>query len=89
MRRPRHREMRAFFSYLAWRAIPSSLSKLKRRLDTLESTQWAPRDPYRDLRGERSPLLPLETRADSPGESGVQPRDPVSFERTIRSQTHA
>ena len=26
---------------------------------TLESTQWAPRDPCRDLRGKRSPLLPL------------------------------
>ena len=37
MRRPRHREMRAFFSCLAWRAMPSPLSKLKRRLDSL----WA------------------------------------------------
>ena len=35
MRRPRPRELRAFFSCLAWRAIPSPLSKLKRRLDTL------------------------------------------------------
>ena len=71
MRRPRHRGMRAFFSCVAWREILSTLSKLKRRLDTLESTQWAPRDPRHDSRGERSPLLPLMTRADSPGESGM------------------
>ena len=58
MRCPRHREMRAFFSCLTWRAIPSPLSKLKRRLDTLESTQWAPRDPCRDLRGKRSLCFP-------------------------------
>ena len=58
MRRPRHREMRAFFSCLDWRAIPGPLSKLKRRLDTLEATQWAPRDPRRGSRGERSPLFP-------------------------------
>ena len=60
---------------LTWRAIPSPLSKLKRRLDTLESTQWAPRDPCRDLRGKWSPLLPLEARPDSPGESGMETRD--------------
>ena len=30
----------------------------------------------RDSRGERSPWLPLETRPDSPGEPGMQPRDP-------------
>ena len=40
MRRPRHREMRAFFSCLAWRAITSPLSKLKRRLDSIEVTRW-------------------------------------------------
>ena len=28
----------------------------------------------RDSRGERSPWLPLETRPDSPGEPGMQPR---------------
>ena len=42
----------------------------------LEATQWAPRDPRPGSRGERSPLLPLEARPDSPGESGVQSRDP-------------
>ena len=66
----------AFFSCLAWRAIPSPLSKLKSRLDSLEATQWAPRDPPRGSRAERSPLLPLEARPDSPGEHGMQPRDP-------------
>ena len=30
--------------------------------------QWAPRDPRRDSRGERSPWLPLETRPESLGE---------------------
>ena len=29
-----------------------------------------------DSRGEWSPWLPLETRPDSPGEPGMQPRDP-------------
>ena len=71
----RAREQRAFFSCLAWRAIKSPLSKVKRRLDSLEATQGAPRDPRRDSRGERSPWLP-ETRPDSPGEPGMQPRDP-------------
>ena len=76
MRCTRHREMRAFFSCMVWRAIPSPLSKLHRRLVSLWATQWAPRDTRRDSRGERSPLLPLEVRPDSPGESGMQPRDP-------------
>ena len=53
-----------------------SVAKLKRRPDSLEATQWAPRDLRRDLRGERHPLLALETRPDSPGEPGMQPRDP-------------
>ena len=30
----------------------------------------------RDSRGEQSPWLALETRPDSPGEPGMQPRDP-------------
>ena len=55
---------------------PGPLSKRKRRLDSLEAAQGAPRDPRRDSRGERSPWLPLETRPDSPGEPGMQPRDP-------------
>ena len=33
--------MRAFFSCMAWRAIPGPLSKRKRRLDSLESAQGA------------------------------------------------
>ena len=47
LRCPRPREVRAFFSCLSWRAIPSPLSKLKIRLDSLEATQRAPRDPRR------------------------------------------
>ena len=76
MRHPGHREMRALFSCMAWRPITSPLSKLKRRLDSLEAAQGAPRDPRRDSRGEQSPWLPLEMRPDSPGEPGMQPRDP-------------
>ena len=49
------------------------VSKLKRRPDSIEATQWAPRDLRRDLRGERHPLLALEARPDSPGESGTPP----------------
>ena len=39
MRHPGHRELRAFFSCMAWRAIPGTLSKRKRRLDSLEAAQ--------------------------------------------------
>ena len=46
----------------------------KRRLDSLEAAQGAPRDARRDSRGERSPWLPHEMRPDSPGEPGMQPR---------------
>ena len=36
------------------------------------------------------PLLPLEARPDSPGEHGMQPRDPcLPLERNIRSWTQA
>ena len=58
-----------------WYLQSHILSKLKSRLDSLEATQWAPRDPRRGSRGECSPLLPLEARPDSKGESGVQSRD--------------
>ena len=68
---PRPRELRAFFSCMAWRAIPGPLSKRKRRLDSLEAAQGAPRDPRRELRGKLSPLLPLQASPDSPGESGL------------------
>ena len=80
--------MRAFFSCLAWRAIPSPLSKLKRRLDTLESTQWAPRDPCHDFRGKRSPLLPLQASPDPPGGSGMETRDPCLPLRGILGPGH-
>ena len=52
-----NREPRAFFSCMAWRAIPGPLSKRKRRLDSFEAAQGAPRDPRRDSRGERSSVL--------------------------------
>ena len=39
LRRRRPRELRAFFSCMAWRAIPGPLSKRKRRLDSLEAAQ--------------------------------------------------
>ena len=50
--------------------------KVKRKLDSLEATQGAPGYQRLDSGGERSPLLPLETRPESPGESGMQARDP-------------
>ena len=42
-----------------WRAIPGPLSKRKRRLDSLEAAQGAPRDPRRDSRPE---FLPGESQ---------------------------
>ena len=54
--------------------IPAVPCARRRRVDSLEAAQGAPRDPRRDSRGERSPWLPLETRPDSPGEPGMQPR---------------
>ena len=42
----------------------------------MEATQWAPRDTYHDPGGYQNPLLPLEPRPDSLGESGMRPRDP-------------
>ena len=68
---PLHREMMAFFSCMAWRAITSPLSKLHRRLDSLLVTQWTPRHTRRDSRGERSLFLPLEARPDSSGVSDM------------------
>ena len=50
--------------------------------------QGAPRDPRRDSRGERCPFLPLETRPDSPGEPGMQPRDPCLPWRGILGTGH-
>ena len=41
MRHPGHRKMRAIFSCMAWRPITSPLSKLKRRLDSIEAAQGA------------------------------------------------
>ena len=51
--------------------------------DTLEAAQGAPRDPRRDSRGERSPWLPLETRPDSPGEPGMQPRKSIEIKSRL------
>ena len=39
------RELRAFFSCMAWRAIPGPLSKRKRRLDSLEAAQGSLSSP--------------------------------------------
>ena len=39
MRRTRPRELRAFFSCMAWRTIPSPLSKMRRRLDSIDATR--------------------------------------------------
>ena len=82
---PRHHEMKPLFSCRPYRAILSPRSKLHRRLDSLYATQWAPRDIHRNSRGERSSLLPLKTRPDSPGEPSMQPRDPCHYCRGTRS----
>ena len=67
---------------------PESSLQTERRPDSLEATQWAPRDLRRDLRGERHPLLALETRPDSLGESGTPPRDPCLPLRGTLSPGH-
>ena len=77
MRLPRHREMRAFFSCLAWRAIPGPLSKRKRRLDSLEAAQGAPRDPRRDSRGERSLGFPSRRGLTPRGSLECNPEIPA------------
>ena len=73
MRRPRHREMRAFFSCLAWRVITSPLSKVKRRLVSLEATQGAPRYPRRDSGGERILCFPSRRGLTPRGSMGCNP----------------
>ena len=73
----RHCELRAFSSCMAWRAIPSPLSKLKIRLDSLEATQRAPRDPRPGSREERSPLLPLRRGLTPRGTLECHPGIPV------------
>ena len=78
-----NRDLRAFISCMAWRAITGPLSKRKRRLDSLEAAQRVPRDPRRVSRGERSAWLPLETRPDSPGEPGMQPRSSTRDEALL------
>ena len=79
--------MRAFFFCMAWTAIQSPLSKLKRRLDSLEATQWTPRDTSRDSRGERTPLLLLEARSDPPCETGMRYASVLSSNETDVSGT--
>ena len=49
----------------AWHAAIHGVTKSQTRLSALEAAQGAPRDPRRDSGGQRSPLLPLETRPDS------------------------
>ena len=44
--------------------------------DLLCGSRMGGRIAWRDSRGVRSPWLALETRPDSPGEPGMQPRDP-------------
>src|SRR5574340_1533811 len=87
---PRHREMRAFVSCMAWRPISRPLSKRLRRLDSLESPQCAPRDTRRDSRAERGSLLPLEMKACLPGcVWNATPRSLSPPERNIGFWTQA
>ena len=58
-------------------------SAIKRKAFESGLMRWMNLEPIiqsevtrRNSRGEWSPSLPLETRTDSPGASGKQPRDP-------------
>ena len=77
MRHPGHREMRALFSCMAWRPITTPLSKLKRRLDSLEAAQGAPRDPRHDSR--ESGVLGFPKRR------GLTPRGSLGCNPEIRA----
>ena len=71
----------------AWRVTVHGVAESDTISDKA-SAQGAPRDPRRDSRGERSPWLPLERRPDSPGEPGMQPRDPCLPWRGILGPGH-
>ena len=81
----------ALFSCSAFRAIPSSLSKLKRRLDSLHATQGGPDIPVtaRDEtrvshhKSRRAPCFPphLEMRAHSPLQLKRNPNFPSHHKR--------
>ena len=64
LRRPRPRELRAFFSCMAWRAIPGPLSKRKRRLDSIEAAQ---RESTAPAQGNQSLIRELRASALCPG----------------------
>ena len=70
------REMRAFFSCMSWSTIPCPVSKLKRRLDSLEAAQGAPRDPRRDSRGPLGTVT-AGSKPLNPGPGHDQPQGPV------------
>ena len=58
--------------------------------DSLESTQWAPRDTRRDSRAEQASLLPLEMNACLPGcVWNATPRSLSPLERNIGFWTQA
>ena len=64
------------------------LSPNGRGVWSIEAAQGAPRDPRRDSTGERNSWLSLETRPYSPGEPGMQPRDPCLPWRGILGPGH-
>ena len=67
------------YSYSKYTAI-YMLTKLMKHLNIptilKPPSPMAPRDIYHDPGGYQNPLLPLEPRPDSLGESGMRPRDP-------------
>ena len=70
-------EMAGWHHQLDGREFESgTVSPFRAEQGTSLETPWRPRDPCRDLRGKRSPLLPLQASPDSPGESGMETRDP-------------
>ena len=56
------------------RPLPATASQGKSPVPPLRARPSLTAFLRRDSRGERSPWLPLETRPDSPGEPGMQPR---------------
>ena len=64
------------YACMPWRAIPGPISKRKRRLDSLEAAQGAPRDPRRCIPG-------------SPGESGLVSRGSQGLRSPLESRRGA
>ena len=77
MRFPTQSEIKPF-CWSALRAIPSSLSKFERRLDSLSASQEVPRDVHRNWRGTPSFSPQLEMRTYSPAVTWEESQVPLT-----------